>query len=323
MEVVENTKTLSVIKKCGFDEIALGNQSQLEIENTLKLRESQLISLGLNIQRSYWKNGQRTLEIIKNNFETLLPQINFVLNELFPIYQWRLVEVATPGKTLLFELTLFEFSQHRARELGLEWPKRVPILALQGNLAQRGDGNSLITFADFGESQGVGKIIAQPQLRCKPGEKAIFQNGGELPITSTSAYQSKTEWKSYGLELQLEAAPDINVGAQEITISFSLNVSEPDMATALNGIPGLTSKKLQSRFDLRNDETTLLSTLLQKRESKNRSGLAFLTQIPILSYLFSNENRQAQQSELWIAIKSSWEEGKMKNPDSVKVNYDF
>lgn len=319
---VENAQDLLSFKNCGFDDLSISDREYSKLEETLKLKEAQLFSLGLLMHRAYWKNGQKYIEVNKDSWEQFLPQIRNVLNENLPIYKWIPLKGAQPGRTLLFELTLFEYSKNKARQLGLHWPTHIPLYALQGKMPPQSTDN-LIIYSDFGESQGVGKIIAQPQLRCKPGEKAIFQSGGELPVTQSNAYQSKTEWKSYGLKLEIEPSADIVTGASEVALSFSLEASEPDLSTAISGIPGLSTKKLQSRFDLRTQELTILSTLLQKKSGKTREGLSFLSHIPILSYLFSKENSLSQESELWFAIKSSWEDPKVKSPEDYKVSYEF
>jgi Flp pilus assembly secretin CpaC len=192
---------------------------------------------------------------------------------------------------------------------------------LQGLNAHWDQSQKLISYADFGESQGVGKILAQPQLRCKPGEKARFQAGGEIPITTSNPYNSSTQWKSYGLNLLLEPEANIKTGAQELSLAFQIELSEPDQSTAIKGIPGMTTRKLDSRFDLRTNELTLLSTLFKRNQGKNKSGIAFLSQLPLLSYLVSSENSRENESELWFAIKSSWEEPKVKDLKDYVLQY--
>jgi hypothetical protein len=318
-------KVLTEARRCGFDELRISDSLRLKLERDLQYREAQLQSLGLLFHRAYWKNGERLVEVSRRSFEQFQPQIKFVLGAELSLYRWIPIEGPTPGRTLLFELTLFEYSRHKARQLGLSWPGRIPILALDGGAAALGrakESGELITFADFGEAQGVGKVLAQPQLRCKPGEKATFHSGGELPIASKGLYQSKMEWKSYGLSLNVEPDANVPTGANEITLNFSLEASEPDPGSALGGIPGMSKRLLQSRFDLRTGEMTLLSTLLQRREAKNRAGIAVLSDIPLLSYLFSSENRRNNENEVWFAIRASWEEAPLKRPEDYSLHYE-
>ena len=313
---------LKIFAHCHFQKIL--PESASKIERLSMEKEAELIRNGIRILRSQWDNGQRRLIVAGNKSEEseLKQNISKHLKELQPFYDIQIKELPKPGNTIVFELTLFEFSRSKAQELGLKWPSQFQVSALAGSpLPKLNDPNSLDLIANFGEQHGVGKILAQPRLRATPGETARFQSGGELPIVQSSMYGQKTQWKNYGLLLELTAAKETEAGNPEVSVEFSLELSEPDEGTALNGVPGMLKRSLQSRFELRTGETTILSSLVKLRNGKNRDGLAGLSQIPFLSYLFSGERTRSQNTELWFAITPKWE--RMDLPNWQDEKYDL
>jgi pilus assembly protein CpaC len=224
-----------------------------------------------------------------------------------PLYQIERREPARPGRTLIFVVTLFEFSRTRARSLGVSWPASVPLLSLDGEAFASGSPLAQLAV-DFGESLGLGRVLAQPSLRTKPGERAFFQSGGELPIRVVARSTAQTQWKNYGLLLELTPDAQVETGAGEVSLQFKLELSEPDASTAIGGVPGMVTRKLESRFDVRVDETTVLTTMVQTRQGASRQGLPGFSELPLLSRLFSKRSDTEQESELWFAIRPTWEE---------------
>jgi pilus assembly protein CpaC len=151
-------------------------------------------------------------------------------------------------------------------------------------------------------------VLARPQIRTKPGERAIFQSGGEIPIRNAGKNGGPTVWKNYGLLLTLVPDAQVETGSPEIAVEFKLELSEPDYSAAIDGVPGMKVRRLESRFDLRTAETTILTTLVQTRTGKESDGLYGTRSVPLLQHLFGSQTRTDQDSELWFAIRPVWEE---------------
>ncbi len=232
------------------------------------------------------------------------------LGDLRPFYELRAPDPqrARPGRTLLFELSFFEFSRRRASELGLKLPTSLRAQTAPDLRSLRWD--ALGVGADFGESLGVAKVLARPQVRTKPGEKALFQSGGEMPVRTSTLYGQQTHWKVYGLQLSIEPDANIETGATEVGLALRLELSEPDLAAAVDGAPGLTTRKLESRFDLRVGETTILTTMIQTRSGTRRRGpFGSAGGDSFLARLFSSASLDHEDSELYISIRPDWESG--------------
>lgn len=214
---------------------------------------------------------------------------------------------ARPGRTLNFDLTFFEFSRQRAQTLGAKFPTSLRFSPFGGGVIPQLAGQ-LEIGADFGERWGIGRVLSRPRIRTKPGEMATFQSGGELPIKSSGPYSSSTQWKNYGMIVTLTPEGNLPVGAPEVGVALKLELSEPDTAAAIDGVPAMRTRRLESRFDLRVDETTVLTTLLQSRQGQNHEGLPGSRGAGVWSALFGQHSQTAQDSELWVAVRPSWEE---------------
>jgi pilus assembly protein CpaC len=182
--------------------------------------------------------------------------------------------------------------------------------------------NEINLAADFGESQGVGRVLAQPTLRTQPGVESKFLSGGEFPVKNSNALQSQTTWKSYGLKIALTPSLDAKAGDSEVSVDFHLEFSEPNMEHAVEGIPSLLQRQLDSRFDVRVNELAILTTMVSLREGKSREGIAFLSQIPIIGLLFGSDSRLKDDSELWFALKPTWDEIPLEKAPKKEISYE-
>jgi len=300
--------TLGLLHKCGFEnlrfrEIDLQNRELMEMYS---LKESEAVAKGHRILSSGWENGRRVLFVDEEQAR----QATLLLGQfgaLASFTELRSQKAPRPGNTLIFEVTLFEFFRNAASKIGVSWPDNFRILNIDGSPFKKINAG-LSLGLDFGESQGVSKILARPQIRVKAGQKSRFQSGGEIPIQIITETTQSTQWKAYGLILDLAVPEDTVTGASEINVDFKVELSEPDLSRGTDSVPGLIVRRLESRFDLRSHETTVLSTMLQTRSGALRSGIPGLVNTPVLKQIFSSKSQQEQESELWFAIRPRWDE---------------
>ncbi|MEO5667097.1 MAG: hypothetical protein ABIR96_03475 [Bdellovibrionota bacterium] len=311
------SSTLGFLFDCAFSELRLTEEQTQDqvLAKGLALKESEALAGGYRILSSSWQNGRRVLVIDEAQAAHPLA-LRRIFAGLFPFLEIRAGKSPRPGNTLIFEVTLFEFFRNAASKIGASWPESFRILNLEGDPFRKLNP-ALSLGLDFGESQGVAKVLARPQIRVKAGQKARFQSGGEFPVQLVTENVQTTQWKAYGLILDLGVPEDTRSGAEELSLDFKVELSEPDLSRGTESVPGLTMKRLESRFDLRVQETTVLSTMIQSRSGALRSGLAGLGSTPFLKHLFSTKSTQSQESELWFAIRPRWDERPWQEEDSI------
>jgi hypothetical protein len=229
---------------------------------------------------------------------------------LMSFYNFQYQTAPKPGHTLIFEVDLFEVSRKKMASYGFLYPTSMQTRlsfhpskspqAMMGSL-------SLDLGIDAGESQGWGRLIAQPKLRTKAGKEATFHTGGEMGFRLKSHRSDQAVWKKHGLEVTLKPQENLSPGQSEITVDFNLSFSEPDAAATDTLIPSIKTRDFKGQFDLRIDEKTLLTSLTVRRMSDGKDGVLGLSSIPYLGGLFSHQTEINDDLDLWIAIKANWE----------------
>lgn len=189
-----------------------------------------------------------------------------------------------------------EIRRSQVEKLGIDWPTEakanlVPSLTF--------NAESLFVNVKAFEQNGTGRVLASPTLIAKSGESATFVSGGEIPMKITSRMAGHVEWKSYGIVLKIKPIADYT---GKMTIEVECEVSMLDESVKIDGIPGLITNKISSRFHLNESKTIALSGLIKEEWSRNKQGLNGLSRIPILDKLFGSEDFKNNQSELFFFV---------------------
>tara|TARA_B110001454_G_scaffold219179_1_gene250867 strand:- start:161732 stop:163012 length:1281 start_codon:yes stop_codon:yes gene_type:complete len=150
------------------------------------------------------------------------------------------------------------------------------------------------------ETAGKGRLLASPNILCKSGKEADFWAGGEIPIKTVSRYSSDIVWKKYGVYLKVKPKADY---LGRISVSLQTEVSSIDSSLSVDGVPGITTNKVSSFFDLPETKIIALSGLLKEVDGNSYSGLPLLSQLPILGPLFSSRDFKEKRTELVIFVK--------------------
>lgn len=121
------------------------------------------------------------------------------------------------------------------------------------------------------EERGEARILATPKLRLESGESAHFLAGGELPIPQLNRDGAMdVSFHPYGI--QINTAVEVQRDGL-IRTSIEAELSRIDYAVAVQGIPGLLTRRSRSVVILPARETIVLSGLKSSEEQNQRSGL--------------------------------------------------
>jgi len=190
------------------------------------------------------------------------------------------------------QITVAEVKRDFVQKIGLKWPS-----VSTGQTAQL--LNSNIELHSL-ETNGIGRILAMPNILCRSGKDAEFIAGGEFPIKILSPHVHDVVWKRYGILLKVKPIADY---AGRMNISIETEISSIDPHRSVDGIPALFTNRVQSHFDLIQTRTIALSGLIKNEESKNSDGLPWLSRIPILGALFSSKEFRDNKTELVIFVR--------------------
>jgi general secretion pathway protein D len=144
-------------------------------------------------------------------------------------------------------------------------------------------------------------------------EKATLKIGDRIPIATGSFTPGigaggisplvNTQFQYIDVGVNIDITPQIHAD-NEVTLKMSLEISSLDGQTNIGGItqPNIGQRRIEHTARLHDGEVNLLGGILEDTETKSLSGYPWLTKIPILKYLFGQENKERLEDEVVFAI---------------------
>ncbi|MBU5637736.1 tetratricopeptide repeat protein [Geomonas sp. Red69] len=161
---------------------------------------------------------------------------------------------------------------------------------------------------NFGKTLSNGETLSNPKIRVKNREKAKFNVGTRVPITTTSSTSTGTsvnvQYVDVGVKVNAEPTIQLN---NEVSIKLGLEVSSilgrekvgTDQATT---VVTIGTRNLDTVLSLKDGETSIIGGLMQKNDTDSKKKVFLLGDIPVLGNLFSNTGKSNDKSELLLAI---------------------
>lgn len=183
---------------------------------------------------------------------------------------------------------------------GFNLPATTSASALQNGVGFFGIATSISSQINLAVSSGDAIILASPTLSTRSGTEAEFLSGGEFPIPVPDGNGGTTiEFKEFGVLLNV--TPELGRDGQ-IAAKVETEVSSIDQSVAVNGTPGLRSRKTMAEVSLRQGQTLAISGLVNQEIGSDVDKVKWLSDIPILGKLFKSTNFRNQRSDLIIFI---------------------
>jgi len=157
------------------------------------------------------------------------------------------------------------------------------------------------------------KVLQKPQLWALNNEKATLKIGDRIPIATgsfgatggTQGYGAlvNTQFQYIDVGVNIDITPHIH-SDREVTLKMTLEISSVTGTTSIGGIsqPTIGQRRVDLELRLMDGEINLLGGILEDTETQSLSGYPGLLKLPILKYLFAQENKQKQENEIIFAI---------------------
>lgn len=156
------------------------------------------------------------------------------------------------------------------------------------------------------ESEGMIKVLAEPNLTALSGETASFLAGGEFPVAGQRDPDSgviPVEYKPFGVSLSF--TPTI-LDRHRISLKVRPEVSQISSqgGVVIDGVPlvALTTRRTETTVELGDGESLALAGLLQRNDQNDVSRVPGLGDIPIIGALFRSDNYRRNETELVIVV---------------------
>src|SRR5215831_3027412 len=240
---------------------------------------------------------------------------------------------------VLVDATVLEVDRSMLRQLGILPPQQTTLSFIGGDVATstttgtttttnttsntvtlRGlqninSGSFAITIppttAQFLAQSSKTKLIQNPSVRATDGKLATIRIGSQVPIASGSfqpAFVGATgtpvvNFQFVDVGVNLDITPRVLLN-REISMTVQVQVRALAGDRNVGGVlqPVLTNRQITHEIRLAEGETNLLGGIITDTEQTSLNGLPGLKNIPILRYLFSQENKSRDQTEIIVML---------------------
>lgn len=149
------------------------------------------------------------------------------------------------------------------------------------------------------EESGDGKIISSPKVTTLDRVKATIKQGEEIPYTVRDEDGNEsTEFKE--AVLKLEVTPTITPEGR-ISIEVKANNDYADRTITMDEPPIKTSS-VESTVVVSDGDTIVIGGVYKTTASESVEGVPWLSQIPILGWLFKYKTVSSEKRELLIFV---------------------
>ena len=159
-------------------------------------------------------------------------------------------------------------------------------------------------FLEALKTEGLLKILAEPELTTTNGRPATLLNGGEFPILVPQSLGTVSiEWREFGV--RLEAVPII-LGGGRLRLEVQPEVSERDFANAVDidgtRVPGLTTRRVNTQVEMKFGQTLMIAGLISRRETADAKKIPVLGELPLVGAAFRRVQYDEVETELVVMV---------------------
>jgi general secretion pathway protein D len=157
------------------------------------------------------------------------------------------------------------------------------------------------------------KIIQNPQIRALDGQKATLKIGDRVPV-ATGSFQPgiggvginplvNTQFQYIDVGVNIDVQPTVHA-SREVTLKVTMEVSSVSSHVNIGGIdqPVIGQRRVEHTIRLKEGEVSLMGGMLEEDVLKSSSGYPWLSQVPILKYLFSSQNTELRTNEIVFVL---------------------
>ena len=245
-----------------------------------------------------------------------------------------LADIDKPKPEVVIDIAVLQVSRSRVRTIGVNPPTSANITMVPpgSSSSGSGSGSGAFTFNTLGAvtannfqvsipgaslsvlmSDSETKLIQNPEIRVLDNEKATLKIGDRVPVATGSFGAAggvggvsalvNTQFQYLDVGVNIDITPHIH-SENEVTLKMTLEVSSVSGTQNIGGIsqPIIGQRRIEHETRLQDGEVNLLGGILEDTETQSLSGYPWLAKLPILRYLFGQEDKQRQENEIVFAV---------------------
>ena len=173
--------------------------------------------------------------------------------------------------------------------------------AVSGNVKQ---GAVIGASVDFLVDNSAAKIVSEPSISCINNQESTIKVAETISIVTSSSATSTTTKNSYKREdigITLKVKPRIS-SDKKVTLTIHATIQDVLEGTSGSGSPTTTKREVKTSAIVNHGESVIVGGLIRKRQSKGSIGIPFLSDIPLLGWLFSSKQDVEDNINLVIIL---------------------
>lgn len=160
-------------------------------------------------------------------------------------------------------------------------------------------------------------VLSRPSIFTANNQKGLISSGERIAIpTSSNSFSNggaSTNIEYQDVVLKLEVIPQINAN-QEVSMQISMlsdevNGNQVIAGAGSNGedlsVPRISTRELLTQVTIPDNQTIVLGGLIISRDTKEKSGIPILNDIPLIGPLFGRTVNNKDRTELMVFIQPS------------------
>jgi general secretion pathway protein D len=253
-----------------------------------------------------------------------------------------LADIDKPKAEVVIDIAVMQVSRDRVRTLGTSPPTSANVVMVPNGSNSTGSGNSgnssgsgtngafnlntlkslnatnfLVTIPgasfSFLMSDSNTKLLQNPEIRALDNEKATLKIGDRVPV-ATGSFQPgmggvgisplvSTQFQYLDVGVNIDITPHIHSG-NEVTLKMVLEISSVTGSQNIGGLsqPIIGQRRIEHETRLQDGDINLVGGILEDSEVQSLSGYPWVSKVPILKYLFAQEEKQRRENEIVFAI---------------------
>jgi general secretion pathway protein D len=245
-----------------------------------------------------------------------------------------LLDIDKPKAEVVIDIVVMQVSRDRVRNVGVSPPTSASVVMVPNSGSASGTSGSgsgsafnlnqlrNLTASNFLVSvpgatltslmsDSNTKILQNPQIRALDNEKATIKIGDRVPIATGSFGGAgggfspvvNTQFQYLDVGVNIDIVPRIH-SEGEVTLKMTLEISSVTGSQNIGGVtqPIIGQRRIEHETRLEDGDVNLIGGFLESSETQSLSGYPWLTKVPILKYLFGQEDKERRENEIVFAI---------------------
>jgi general secretion pathway protein D len=246
-----------------------------------------------------------------------------------------LSDIDKPEPEVVIDIAVLQVSRNRMRTLGVNPPTSANVVMVPnvgGGSSSSGSGGNTFTINSLTAlnasnfqvsipgaslsmlmSDSDTRLLQNPEIRALDNQKATLKIGDRVPIATGSFGAAaggggvsalvNTQFQYLDVGVNIDITPHVH-SDHEVTLKMTLEVSSVSGTQNIGGIsqPIIGQRRIEHETRLQDGEVNLVGGILEETETHSLGGYPWLTKIPILKYLFGQEDKERRENEIVFAI---------------------